>query len=332
MGDWLLQLQNVKLSAPEKEALERFQSNPHSRSFLAVAEILIRHRMIDSAIPLLQQGVQAHPAYAVARVVLGELLFQQGLFDEAWDILEDSPVSLRSNKSAQLLKFKVALARCDADIVNVLIQEIIHRHQFDAFTHEWIRRVEAEEFLIVRQSFLDHLRSQGIPVNADYYDRNSLPGGAAPGDSLRESWPDVESTSKNGSHEEAEALMEQHIEGFFVSSVKQIFLHRKKKQQEPQSRANMDPMTLARVYRKQGLYEKSLEVFRRLLYMAPNNDLLKKEVAELEALRDEQRRQEKEYDPELAERLDEVRQIDKQIGFLNQMLDALEQYESRKEI
>ncbi len=329
MNDWQQALSELTLSASEKELVQRFRDNPHSRSFLAVAEILIRHRSYHQAGFLLQQGIGAHPAYSVARIVLAELFYQQGLFDEAWRVLDESPVSLRNNKSAQIISFKLALARGDADYLAVLSQDMQARNQFDPYTHDWMRRLESENFIDLQVEYLDSLKAKGLSFDASYYPSQSDKQ-ASIGQVDRDS--NTLSDESDEFSQVPEVRREQRIEGFFVVPVKEIFLHRRSEGRDSPDPSRMDPMTLARVYKRQGHLEKAMEVIRRLLYMAPNNELLKKEVAELEALREEQKRKERDYDPELADRLDAARDIDKKIATLNDLLEVLENHDTEADI
>ena len=331
MNDWMNAINELSLSASERDLVRRFRENPHSRSFLAVAEILIRHKVYDQAIQLLSEGIRSHPASSVARIVLAELFYQQGLFDDGWQVLEESPVSLRSNKSAQILCFKLAFARGDAEYLSVLSQDMQSRHQFDPYTHDWMRRLESENFLELQIEYLDSLKARGIALDARYYpdlgEKTEQPRQAI-AESDGEDGYEVGDTAPSMDPEQ----VFRRIEGFFVVPVSQIFLHRRSQTTEVLDPDTMDPMTLARVYKRQGHIEKAMEVMRRLLYMAPNNELLKKEVAELEALREEQQRRERDFDPELADRLDAARDIDKQISTLNDLLEALESHDRESDL
>ncbi|MFY7929690.1 MAG: tetratricopeptide repeat protein, partial [Oligoflexus sp.] len=103
-NDLQLSIELNKLSKPEQIALDHFKKKPEGRGFFAVAEILIRHERIEEAIQLLTEGLERHPHYSVARVYLSQLLFRKHFYREAWDALEASPSSLRTNLTAQILR------------------------------------------------------------------------------------------------------------------------------------------------------------------------------------------------------------------------------------
>ena len=85
----------------------------------------------------------------------------------------------------------------------------------------------------------------------------------------------------------------------------------------------LDSTTFADIYARQGHYGKALEVYRRLLRMAPNNDLLRRKVSELARLDREQRDVDLTVDPTLVDRMETVEIIDRQIRFFNDLLGRL---------
>jgi hypothetical protein len=66
--------------------------------------------------------------------------------------------------------------------------------------------------------------------------------------------------------------------------------------------------------------------------MAPNNELLRKQVAELRSLKEEQERREREFDPELADRMDEVAHLDQRIRTLTTLLEELDHDNKQKDL
>ena len=99
----------LPLSRVEQEVLRRFQEDPSGRQFLPLGDLLRNHKLIDESLELLTQGVQDHPGFAVARVVLARELFQRGLVLDAWTTLDKAPSPLTDNVLAQKLKFKMSI-------------------------------------------------------------------------------------------------------------------------------------------------------------------------------------------------------------------------------
>ncbi|MFW7380393.1 MAG: hypothetical protein ACOH5I_16395 [Oligoflexus sp.] len=326
LENWSHCLDRLPLSANEQELVKKFQEQPQGRSFLAVAELLLKYGMRDDGIQLLLHGIQLHPGYSVARVVLIAELFQQGMPEEAWQILENSPNSLRDNKTAQILKFKLALILGHDDLMPVLRQEMFQRDQFDSETTHLADQLAIEDFASVRHQYLNQLRARGIPLPLDFLELAKQISERI--------------VKRNNKAEDAEAhahklenslSAKRRIDGFFVTPLQQIFT----KPLQPLAglaKKDMDAMTLAQVYRRQGHYQKSLEILKRLLYMAPSNDLLRKQVAEVRSLKEDQERRERDFDPDLADRMEEARRLDQKIQGLALLLEELDQYDAKKEI
>ncbi|MEI6399225.1 MAG: hypothetical protein WCO71_10680, partial [Pseudomonadota bacterium] len=87
----------------------------------------------------------------------------------------------------------------------------------------------------------------------------------------------------------------------------------------------LDSTTLADIYSKQGFYAKALAIYRRLLRMAPHNDLIRLKVSELARLEKEQRTDDLESDPVAFDRMEIVEIIDRQTRFINGLLDKITQ-------
>lgn len=87
---WVQILRNLKLSRAEQAVLKRYEQDPEGRAFLPLADILRSHKKIDESLELLTQGVERHPGFSVARVVLARELLNKGMVLEAWHTLEDS--------------------------------------------------------------------------------------------------------------------------------------------------------------------------------------------------------------------------------------------------
>ena len=108
MQPFLLKLlASLDLSRTEREVAKRFELDPQGRAFLPVGDILRAHGHQNEAIEILLQGVDRHPTFTVARVVLARELYLKGMVSDALRVLEDSTSSLRDNILAQKIFFKI---------------------------------------------------------------------------------------------------------------------------------------------------------------------------------------------------------------------------------
>ena len=94
---WVPLLKKISLTPIEQSVFKRFEKSPAGRSFLPVAEILIKYEYVDEAIELLMQGVNRYPDYSVARVILSRELLKRGMAQEAWTNLEASSLPPHDN-------------------------------------------------------------------------------------------------------------------------------------------------------------------------------------------------------------------------------------------
>ncbi len=85
---WTPLLKNLPLSRTEREVVKRYNSDPDGRTFLPIADILRSHKLPNESLEILVRGVERHPNFTVARVVLARELLQKGLIQDSWNILE----------------------------------------------------------------------------------------------------------------------------------------------------------------------------------------------------------------------------------------------------
>ena len=86
------------MAAKDIEKLkEKFEKDPNSKLFLPLAEEYRKEGLLDQAVEVLQQGLEKHPAYTSARVLLGKIYFEKGMAEEARKELESVVASVPDN-------------------------------------------------------------------------------------------------------------------------------------------------------------------------------------------------------------------------------------------
>lgn len=345
-NSWIELLKSLPLSRSESDVMRRFEAEPEGRAFLPVADILRAHRLFDEALELLTQGVTRHPNFAVARVVLVRELYQKGMIDVAWQTLEESPVSLRSNVLAQKLRLKIALLLEMADVAQATVQSLKLGQMLDAETRRLSEWLEGKGLGAAREKLLAEFRERGVEPSLDLGTSRppSMPsgsdrrgGGGSPSDEEFQGGAGLARgplPSGPLSHGPRPGPLLINIEpvlrdpstaGFHVSPLHEIF--RPDQSAAPSSGAEagieMDSTTMADIYASQGHYAKALEVYRRILRRSPQNDLVRRRVAELARLEKEQKVEDLTLDPALVDRMEKLEVIDRQIKFYSQLLDKL---------
>ncbi len=67
---------------------ERYSKEPKSRIFVQLADAYRKNNMIDEALEVLQQGLQYHPQYPLAYLILGKCYFDKRMYAQSKDALE----------------------------------------------------------------------------------------------------------------------------------------------------------------------------------------------------------------------------------------------------
>lgn len=325
---WLLMVERLELSKTEAEIVKRYQQDPMGRSFLPVADILRSHKLTEEALELLMQGVQRHPGFAVARVVLARELFAKGMLAEAWRALDESPGPLADNVLAQKLRCKMAVLLGDEENARSAVT-LLRRHQaLDQELKRLADNLDLHGITRTRTEYCQELAAQGFDVQMM---------GPAPTFSER-SLKEPVSTTKGPVRELGEGLFREELDeglrteiaGYHVVPLQEIFQPTHSAphgaDHKPASHApgiELDSATLAEIFAKQGYFGKALAVYRRLLRMSPHNDLLRLKVAEMTKLDREHRDTELKTDEVAYERLEAIEIIDRQIKYYDDLLQKL---------
>lgn len=338
---WVALASDLPLSRTEREVVRRFEAEPLGRTFLPLADILRAHRHQDESLELLMAGVERHPSFSVARVVLVRELLGKGLIGEAWRILASAPTSLKDNLLAQKLRLRLAILRGDAEAARATYQHLQVHQMLDGESKRIGNLFEVSGIETARQQLLKEIVDRGVepvldapplatPPPADALPSTpSIPAnGMAPAADLSESSAFPDSGAGNVSvFFRADRLDDDpRLAAFHVVPLGEIL---GPADSGGPGRAGggdgiaLDSSTLADIYARQGHYGKALTVYRRLLREAPNSDLLKLKVAELIKLEREQVHADLIVDPQLVDRLESVEIIDRQIRFYNDLLARL---------
>jgi tetratricopeptide (TPR) repeat protein len=330
---WIAILNNLQLSRTEKEVVKRFEADPEGRAFLPVADILRSHRLQDECLELLTEGVGRHPTFTVARVVLARELLQKGLVTEAARTLDESPLSLKDNILAQKLHFRIAVLMGQEYLARSLYGNLKLQQMVDHETRALGDILEVSGFPKAREVILREYSDRSItlqlpetkPVSESPEEAAAmdLAGGVV-------SLPDEYTLPKitRSEYFTDEDVHGRDLEGFHVVALGEIFRPGDggggAVRGRPTDGIELDSTTLAEIYEKQGHYSKALDIYRRLLRMSPNNDLLKRKVSEMARLDKEQKDVDLTVDPSLVDKMETIEIIDRQIKFYNDLLGMLD--------
>lgn len=330
---WITILNGLQLSRTEKEVVKRFEADPDGRAFLPVADILRAQRLQDECLELLTEGVARHPTFTVARVFLARELLQKGLVTEAARTLDESPLSLKDNILAQKLHFRIAMLMGQEYLARSLYGNLKLQQMVDNETRILGDILEVSGFQKAREGVLREYADRGITLQLPEQAPVHAVGGAdtspqSSGDSSQELAAYHLPKITRSEYFTDDVLQGNEVEGFHVVALSEIFRPGDSAASGPRGKTTdgieLDSTTLAEIYEKQGHYSKALDIYRRLLRMSPNNDLLKRKVAEIARLDKEQKDVDLTVDPALVDKMETIEIIDRQIKFYNDLLGMLD--------
>ena len=325
---WTPLLNSLPLSRAERETIKRFREDASGRGFLPVADILRAHRLIDESLELLTQGLQQHPNFTVARVILVRELLGKGLVSESWQVLEQSPEPLRDNVLAQKLRLKLTLLIGDEAAAKATNQHLKLQQMQDLDSKKLGELLEVSGIAAAQAALFRDFSERGIEL--------ILPASAVANLASAEISAAVASPVHSGPTLGAASAYlssdifadESTLAAFHVVPLDEIF----RPGDEPGARQGgsggiggieLDSTTLAEIYIRQHHYSRALEIYRRLLQQSPGSDALRTKMAELLRLDREQRDTDLTLDPGLVDVIESVEIINRQMRFYNELLSRL---------
>lgn len=342
LDPWLPILNQLPLSRTEREVVRRYEQDTLGRSFLPVADILRAHRLVDEGLELLTQGVERHPGFTVARVVLARELLQKGLVENAWRVVEDSPVPLRDNLLAQKLRLKMALLLGHEKEARATFRHLSLNQMLDPEGKRLGDLMDVSGFQHARDTLIQEMTARGttlvLPELKPSTQPTSTPAGevnlaeAGESEAFRPATWYARTAKPDGfpglSDEQLGRVEEDaSVSGFHVVPLGEIFRPNESTAPVQSSTSGdaieLDSTTLADIYERQGHYGKALAVYRRLLRLTPGSDLFRRKVAELTRLDKEQKDVDLTVDPAVVDKMETVEIIDRQIKFYNDLLSRL---------
>lgn len=351
VNPWIEILRKLKLSKAEESIFKKYEQDPDGRSFLPLSDVLRAHGKINESIELLTQGVERHPGFTVARVVLARELLNKGLIMDSWYTLEESPTNLEKNVLAQKLKFKILILLRKEKFAYEILQHMQKNNMLDDEINALAHTLNIAGIDTAQKNLIQIFNSQGItleiPVNikdeelslaynktiSDDIDSNKLvqsssthsdkPLSASYNHNLHEVSP-----SDNKVIDNALRLSDQQSKNYYVMSLSEIFKGENKASLLLSEDANaegleLDSTTLADIYANQGHYGKAIAIYKRLLKLNPSSDFLKKRIMDLIDLEKKQKMNDFAVDPNIVDQMETADLIDRQLKILNKLLSVL---------
>ncbi len=325
---WLALIEGERLSRSESSIVKKFSQDPEGKYFLQFSDVLKSHGKTNESLELLIEGVGRHPSFSVARVLLSKNLLEKGLIDEAWQNLEESPVSLDTNKLAQKLKIKLSILLGLEDICRNLLfeqkpssdSEVISIKQdivnlgFDTARIKLIESLELDKEFILKNftpSKVKKLHQSDSSISSE-----STQG------SDKSDQDDIEISPTQQSTNNSDPAT---FNNFRLSNLSNAFTDEADTSLNQNfASSSLSSMTLASIYARQGHYGKALGIYRQLLLEKPHSKVLQEKIEELSRLDQKQAISDIGVDPELADELERMKEIDYKISILNSLMSKLD--------
>jgi tetratricopeptide (TPR) repeat protein len=244
--------------------LERLYSeNPEGRIFTHLAEAYRKAGELDRAAEVLRSGLERHPDYSSAHVVMGRVLVDQGRADDAeWEfrrVLELDPHNLVALRSLG----DIARAEGRRDTALEHYNRLLEVEPADDQVRGYIEELTAGQESGVGEGWGESPEVQAWEPEL-LMDDQDQPADVAepardvePADDAEPAWPALDGPADE---EEDEPLP------------------------PPTTMPGVMTETIARVYARQGLYDQAAEVYRELLRARPDDAGLREQLEEMERL------------------------------------------------
>ncbi len=312
MSQSIIQILNsLGLAGEELESFKRFQSNPNSKSFLPVSEILCRYQLKTEAIELLLLGVERHPDFGLGRVALAREMYDQGMLTNAWHQISHESVDIHTNFQASLLYLRLALVHDE----QILAENAFQKMEKSISSHIKIKSV-MDKLLIsgldsVKKMLLDDFKKRKVKVLL-----MKLPSHGNTQSKV--------STEKDISSQQKPDF--SYAKNFYQVHLSEIFNPYEKTRRDPKDSEflGLDSLTMASIYEKQGHYRKAIDIYGRLLKNYPESGLILQKLKQAKKTAAELVGEPVEIDEEIADQMESMEVVDQQINFYKDLLNNVD--------
>lgn len=311
-------LTKVGLNPRQKSIVKKFRKNLKSRDFLPLFYLLVELGYDSVATNFLYTKLEEHPSFSAARLALAENLINAGNLNLAAEVIDASPVDERNNRNMQKLRLFLGFLAGDQEVVRRILTELAIRKLLDpeinklqdAFTLYGLEpaQEEVKKFLCLRFPELKIWEMGNI-------------GNSAKGDKEFS----ISDAKKTDSH----AFAIGAADDFRVVAIDEVLPlkgmggHAEAGNNKDVFSLNIDSVTLAEIYEKQGLFSKALKIYQRILLTHPRNQTLRKKVEELAGLEKQQSLSGPQITSEVAQKVESIHNIERNISFFEDLLIRL---------
>jgi tetratricopeptide (TPR) repeat protein len=123
-----------------EEYTKKLTQNPESLVFVPLAEAYRKSGMLDEAIEACQKGLQVHPTYMSARMVLGRAYMEKQMFEEAATEFQKVAAADANNHMAHTLLGQILLQQGKHTQAIEVFQKVLTLNPDDSNVQQWLKQ------------------------------------------------------------------------------------------------------------------------------------------------------------------------------------------------
>ncbi|MBA7512571.1 hypothetical protein ES705_04578 [subsurface metagenome] len=147
---------------------ERYNKDPKSRIFVQLADAYRKNKMIDEAIEILNKGLEHHPQYPLAYLIIGKCYYDKRMFTQAKEYFEKTLTFAPDNIIALRMTAETCASLKDEKGQILAYKGLLSLDPFDAAAKEKLTQLESlqkgEQLYTVAMA--EEYEKQGDNVNA----------------------------------------------------------------------------------------------------------------------------------------------------------------------
>ncbi len=246
-----------KFSRRDRKTIEKFFEQGQGQDFVLVADVLKKNGLKQECISLLLKGLRKFPEFLAARVLTVREMLYFGLVQQSWQVLTEKNDDIDQNPLAQLLHCQLALLTWNENIFNIYLQRKDFDFQLNLRLHELLKSVLDKGFEVTRSNLIQKLRMEGAALTEQViFELERIKNSSSP-------------LEDRISHYVQSQLV--NIEKMKVNSFQAVPIHQVFEGDFPliaehvAAGSVLSTETMAEIYFKQGIFEKSRMIYLNLL-------------------------------------------------------------------
>ncbi|MEI6092900.1 MAG: tetratricopeptide repeat protein [bacterium] len=261
-----------KLMIPKYDAylekyLKEYQENPRSRVFAPLAEAYRKSGLIDEAIEICKEGLEYHPNFLSGMVALARCYFDKGLYTATIKELEKVVSEVPDNYLAQKLLAESYILVGDKNNALKSYKMVLFMNSRDEEAKIAVSEIENIDRRIIDEELNQPIETE---ILTDIEDIPAPPSMNPPSFQTSSDFKIIDEVASNPDFE------------FEEKQISKAFNSHKEDDSSDMILTNISTMTMGELLESQGLKDKALEVYKKILDQHPDQPIVKEKIENLE--------------------------------------------------